>query len=378
MCHCPKGTLEPQQTGFDQGNLVKSILIFWVFASTVVAEPMHFSFGRTNYIVAEGEITDDTANRLDQFVHTIPVGSEWRRLLWLNSPGGMVLSSLKLGEKIRELGLETYVGGLYDSSGQLIARSKCASACVYAFAGGTKRLLDPSGGEIAVHQFFGGNESSAQYLMTLTGMYLDRVRVDRRLLDYMAVVPPDEISKLPVDIAQQMRLVTGLVIAPTRGGPQFRSYPDAAPPQLVASPTPSDETAKPPMSQTDLYNAANGDYNSGKFDLALHEFQDFLKYYFNADLAPNAQYWIGQIYYSQKKYDDAAQAFDLVLEKYPDNAKTRDAKLYKGMCLVALGRRSQAHGIFQDMEKQYPNTDAYTRACNEDRLLGMVCYINRR
>jgi tol-pal system protein YbgF len=131
---------------------------------------------------------------------------------------------------------------------------------------------------------------------------------------------------------------------------------------------------QPPMNQTDLINAATGDYNSGKFDLALQEFQDFLKYYGNADLAPNAQYWIGQIYYSQKKYDDAVQAFDMVLERFPENAKTRDAKLYKGMSLVALGKRSQAHGVFQDMERQYPSTEAYTRACNEDKALGMNCF----
>ncbi len=106
------------------------------------------------------------------------------------------------------------------------------------------------------------------------------------------------------------------------------------------------------MNQTDLYNAANGDYNSGKFELAMQEFQDFLKYYGNADFAPNAQYWIGQIYYSNKKYDDAVQAFDMVLEKYPENAKTRDAMIYKGMSLVALGKRTQAHSIFAGHGKE--------------------------
>ena len=128
------------------------------------------------------------------------------------------------------------------------------------------------------------------------------------------------------------------------------------------------------MSQTDLWNAANADYNTGKLDISLQEFQDFLKYYGQADMAPNAQYWIGQIYYSNKKYDDAVNAFDTVLEKYPENLKTRDAMYYKGMSLVAVGKRNAAHTVFQEMERKYPGTDAYNRACTEDKALGLTCY----
>ncbi len=154
------------------------------------------------------------------------------------------------------------------------------------------------------------------------------------------------------------------------------SSPPVAPPPATGAqgPTGGAASSMPPMGQSDLFNAADGDYNSGKFELALQEFQDYLKYYGNSDLAPNAQYRIGQIHYSQKNFDAAVQDFDMVLEKYPENAKTKDAMYNKGMSLVALGKRSQAHGIFQEMEKQYPNTDAYTRACAQDKLLAMNCY----
>jgi tol-pal system protein YbgF len=185
------------------------------------------------------------------------------------------------------------------------------------------------------------------------------------------------------DVRTLQQAVADLTSAMSRIGAQLSdlnnaikvlSTPPPPPPQTTGATPGAPVSNQSPMSQTDLYNAANADYSSGKFDLALQEFQDFLKYYGNADLAPNAQYWIGQIYYSQKKYDDAVQAFDMVLERFPENAKTRDAKLYKGMSLVALGKRSQAHGIFQDMERQYPSTEAYTRACNEDKALGMNCF----
>ena len=61
----------------------------------------------------------------------------------------------------------------------------------------------------------------------------------------------------------------------------------------------------PTVSATDLYNNATRDRSSGKLDLALNEFSDYLKWYGNTDLAANAQYYIASIHYSQADYDDA-------------------------------------------------------------------------
>jgi tol-pal system protein YbgF len=210
-----------------------------------------------------------------------------------------------------------------------------------------------------------GNQLKDQVVGPVVGLStrMDQVSGDVRTLQQAVADLTTAMSKM------------GAQLSDINNALKVLATPPAPPPQSTGPGAPGAPVSNTqPMSQTDLYNAANGDYTTGKFELALQEFQDFLKYYGNADLAPNAQYWIGQIYYAQKKYEDAAQAFDMVLEKYPENPKTRDAKLYKGMSLVALGKRSQAHGIFQEMEKQYPGTDASTRACNEDKALGMNCY----
>jgi TolA-binding protein len=132
-------------------------------------------------------------------------------------------------------------------------------------------------------------------------------------------------------------------------------------------------SSAPPMNQTDLLNAATGDYGSGKFELALQEYQDYLKYYGNSEMAPTAQYYIAWIHYSQKNYEAAAPEFDLVLEKYPENSKTKDAKYYKAMSLVSLSKRNDAIPIFQDIIKHSPNTYAAERACTELKALGMGC-----
>jgi tol-pal system protein YbgF len=132
-------------------------------------------------------------------------------------------------------------------------------------------------------------------------------------------------------------------------------------------------SAMPPMSSQDLYQQALGDRNGGKLDLALQEFSDYLKYYGNTDFAPNAQFYIANIHYSQGAYDQAAAEFDMVLEKYPENNKTRDAMYYKGMALLRGGKRTQASDQFKSLITTYPHTDQATQACTQLTGLGIHC-----
>ena len=212
-----------------------------------------------------------------------------------------------------------------------------------------------------------GNQLKDQVVGPVVGLStrMDQVSGDVRTLQQAVADLTSSMSKMSAQLSDINNAIKVL------------SAPPPPPQQTGSTGMPGATGAAsnmPAMSQTDLYNAATADYNSGKLDLATQEFQDFLRYYGNTDLAPAAQYWVGQIYYSNKKYDDALQAFDAVLTKYPENAKTRDAKYYKGMSLVALHKLTAAHAIFQDMEKTYPpSTDAYTRACAEDKEIGFNC-----
>jgi len=132
-------------------------------------------------------------------------------------------------------------------------------------------------------------------------------------------------------------------------------------------------SSMPPMSSNDLYTQAMGDRTGGKLDLALQEFADYLKYYGNTELAPNAQFYIASIHYSQGLYDQAANEFDTVLEKYSENNKTREAMVYKGLSLVKAGKKTQGADEFRDIISRYPRTDAATQACTQLTSLGYHC-----
>ena len=54
-----------------------------------------------------------------------------------------------------------------------------------------------------------------------------------------------------------------------------------------------------------------------------------------------------------------------MIEKYPEDARTKDAKLYKGLSLIAISDSKEAIPILKDLITHYPGTDQAVRACTE-------------
>jgi tol-pal system protein YbgF len=129
----------------------------------------------------------------------------------------------------------------------------------------------------------------------------------------------------------------------------------------------------PSMSASDLYANAQRDRQGGKLDLALQEFGDYVRWYGNTELAPNAQYYIASIHASQGDYDNAIREYDMVLEKYPDNNKTADAMYGKGVALARLGRRTDGAKEFQELIKRFPGNSLSGQACTQLTNMGLKC-----
>jgi len=151
--------------------------------------------------------------------------------------------------------------------------------------------------------------------------------------------------------------------------------PPVAPPPQPGQPAGTASASDvPPMKAEDMYNAARQDYISGKYDLAVQGFNDYLKYYGNTSYAPNAQFYIAMIHFAQGNYEAAVKEFDMVLEKYPDNKKTADALLYKGRALVKMpGHKTEGGNEFMEVIRRYPKSDQATQACTDRRAIGLGC-----
>jgi tol-pal system protein YbgF len=118
----------------------------------------------------------------------------------------------------------------------------------------------------------------------------------------------------------------------------------------------------PAPSADTLYSNGLRDITSGKYDLARSEFQDYLKYYGDTDLASNAQFYLGEIAYSQKQFDQSVVEYDKVLTNYPKSFKLGPAHLKKGLALLELGQKQAAVKELREVVKRFPGSDEDRRA----------------
>ncbi len=119
------------------------------------------------------------------------------------------------------------------------------------------------------------------------------------------------------------------------------------------------------------YQAAYRDYQRGNFDLAIEGFNEFLQTSAGSDLADNAAYWIGESLFSQKKYREAIEQFDAVVNRYPKSDKVPGALLKKGYAYINIGERAQGVVQLQYVLHEHPKSQEASLARQKLRQLGI-------
>jgi TolA-binding protein len=199
------------------------------------------------------------------------------------------------------------------------------------------------------------------------GQKLDQMSEDFRAVRESVLDMNTRMSKLDAKMADLQNLINTTRSAPAAPPPAIGG-PGAAPGD-AASQAPSGPPAG--MQAESTYTNAFRDYQAGKNDIAIQEFSDYLKYFGNTNFAPDAQYYLADIYYRKQDYNNAMQNFDAVLEKYSDNRRTPDAHYMKGMCMMGLGRNDAAAREFRDVYSRYLDLDPDIAAKAKARLREM-------
>jgi tol-pal system protein YbgF len=110
------------------------------------------------------------------------------------------------------------------------------------------------------------------------------------------------------------------------------------------------------------YDQAYSAYVAKRYDEALALFKHFLKNHPEHDLADNAQYWVGEIYYDLENYPSAILEFKEVVTKYGEQSKAPDALLKIGYAYMALDDPNNARLFLKRVIKNYPFSDAEGKA----------------
>ncbi len=138
----------------------------------------------------------------------------------------------------------------------------------------------------------------------------------------------------------------------------------------AAQPTATPQPQAPPADI--LYANALRDYNAARYDLAVQQFSEYLKFYSNTDLAGNAQFYIADVEYRQGNFEAAVADYDKVLEQFPGGNKAAASQLKKGFALLELGQKDAGVRELNSLINRYPKALEAQQARDRLRKLGVT------
>ena len=120
------------------------------------------------------------------------------------------------------------------------------------------------------------------------------------------------------------------------------------------------------------YQEYFGLLRAGKLNRAIDGFNEFLHRYPDSHLVSNAQYWLGECYYGQRRFAQAIHEFEQVFHQYPSSNKVPAALLKIGYSNLELQKPATARAIFRQLVRSYPKSPeaakAYSRLTEVDGL----------
>jgi len=140
--------------------------------------------------------------------------------------------------------------------------------------------------------------------------------------------------------------------------PQTEQQPAVVVTPGVAPTTP----ARASMAAEDIYSDAMTAYNKGDLTAAQQGFASIIQDYPDNRLADNAAYWIGEIQFDRKEYQQAVESFKKLVSDYPVGDKVPDAVFMMGRSYEEMGQTEKAKEAYKRVMDNYPYSDAARNA----------------
>jgi tol-pal system protein YbgF len=150
------------------------------------------------------------------------------------------------------------------------------------------------------------------------------------------------------------------MIPPVPSDPAAAAAGGAAAPQSTGPVAPAQPPAN--INPQRLFQSSFADYTSGNYSLAVAGFQSYLQYFPKSQQAHEAQLYIGEALFQEKKNPEAVAAYDRVIANYPGSASVPQAYYKRGVVLQALSEIDRAKESFEAVIKQFPDSTAATLA----------------
>ena len=146
---------------------------------------------------------------------------------------------------------------------------------------------------------------------------------------------------------------------------------DSKPPSVPATmPTPTQVPPAPASAgERADYDTALAILREGRYEEATQAFNAFLAKYPSSEYADNASYWLGETYYVNRDFNGALGAFQGLVDGYPNSPKASDSLLKMGYIHYEQKDWAAARQALEAVVSGYPGTTAERLA--NDRLQRM-------
>jgi tol-pal system protein YbgF len=148
---------------------------------------------------------------------------------------------------------------------------------------------------------------------------------------------------------------------PPTMSPSAAVRPDPAPP-IPLPPSAPPSASAPASVAEDLFQVGLAKFQSGDLDGAVVTLYEVVASYPSEPVREQAQFLIGDIFYTQKDYRGAVAELEGLIKAAPKSVRVPDALLKLGMAQRSLGDETQARRAWQRLVKDYPNSEAARQA----------------
>lgn len=185
---------------------------------------------------------------------------------------------------------------------------------------------------------------------------------------------PPAVAPVPPAAASTVAPIAAPPIQPlpaAAASPPPAAAPTAQPEPVLLTNLPKEVTPAPPEGgeiitaapkAEKLYAGALALYSNREYPQATAKFREFVADYPDHKLAGNAQYWIGECYYSQRRLSEAADEFAKVERLFPASPKVPGALYKRGLSLWELKRTADAQAAMQRLLDKHPQSEEAAKA----------------
>lgn len=112
----------------------------------------------------------------------------------------------------------------------------------------------------------------------------------------------------------------------------------------------------------DMYQKGLDEVNASKYLEASSTFETFIKKYSRSQFAADAQFWIGECFFSMRDYQRAIKEFQAFIDGYHRDPKVPDALLRQGDSFYELGMLDESSAFYEKVLQTYPTSTAAAKA----------------